>query len=231
MQGAVTLIAAACSIAAIAGGCSSPHAARGPGVQRSTQAPGVAGMSISETILVPETPIQTNQNYVLRTSNASGRNYAIVLGPGPGDDNAASGVMHNSESTFQLDAGMAVITGIRPIMLTTRLVTGSWGTAWAVWSRPEGDYVVGLEVKPQSPVNVSFRANEGVKGVVMQDTFILVGPNATTIPQCAPVPQDPAHPARRLYIAAKNRLAAAALAEGPDESTAPVGGAPNGVPH
>jgi hypothetical protein len=66
-------------------------------------------------------------------------------------------------------------------------------------------------------VNVTLRSNQTIKGIVLQDTFVLVKDGAGSIPQPAPIPLDQTHPARRLITTAKLRLAAAALVAGPTD--------------
>jgi hypothetical protein len=170
-------------------------------------------MAISEVVLMPETPIATRQNFLIRTANTGGRDYAMLLGPGPGETSEATAVMHNSESTLEVQAGVLIIKGIRPIVYTRQIITASYGTAYAIWATDAGDYIVGVEVDPAKPVNVTLRANETQTNSLIQDQYIFVPTGATTVNPALPIPADRESIPAKLLKTAKTRLAAAALAK------------------
>lgn len=119
----------------------------------------------------------TTSNDVLLHATDPGekrRNYWVVFGPAPGSRTPARGGLHSSATTFELDAGYALIWGDWPIGIDDGVNIGTEGTTFAMQSEGQFKRRVFLLKNPTGkPVRVWING-QPEKRLVQEGTYIEV---------------------------------------------------------
>jgi hypothetical protein len=160
--------------AAILAGCAQRHTYLNTGGPHDT-----SGAKVDDRMVVylkSKEFITTSHDVLLHATdpNEKRRNFWVVFGPSPESRTPARGGLHSSDTTFELDAGYALVWGDWPIGIDDGVNIGTEGTTFAM--QADGDLkrrVYLLKNPTGKPVKVWLK-DQPIKLMTQEGTYVEV---------------------------------------------------------